>query len=102
MTLAGQRTMKLPAGEAVHHVMTFDPNDRNFLYVMTSHHMLRVKVAECDQWKSCTDCLGAGDAYCGWCTLENRLGSNIIVWSAPLALGQPEGRSDRQGAPGEE
>ncbi|MEQ2179516.1 Plexin-D1 [Goodea atripinnis] len=64
--------MKLPAGEAVHHVMTFDPNDRNFLYIMTSHHMLRVKVAECDQWKSCTDCLGAGDAYCGWCTLENR------------------------------
>uniref|UniRef100_A0A3B5LUX3 Plexin D1 n=1 Tax=Xiphophorus couchianus TaxID=32473 RepID=A0A3B5LUX3_9TELE len=65
-------TMKLPAGEAVHHIMTFDPNDGNFLYVMTSHHMLRVKVAECDQWKSCTDCLGARDAYCGWCTLENR------------------------------
>ncbi|XP_014888891.1 plexin-D1 isoform X1 [Poecilia latipinna] len=72
MTLASQRNMKLPAGEAVHHIMTFDPNDGNFLYVMTSHHMLRVKVAECDQWKSCTDCLGAKDAYCGWCTLENR------------------------------
>uniref|UniRef100_A0A3B5M3W2 Plexin D1 n=1 Tax=Xiphophorus couchianus TaxID=32473 RepID=A0A3B5M3W2_9TELE len=65
-------TVALPAGEAVHHIMTFDPNDGNFLYVMTSHHMLRVKVAECDQWKSCTDCLGARDAYCGWCTLENR------------------------------
>ncbi|KAE8293639.1 Plexin-D1 Precursor [Larimichthys crocea] len=72
MTLANQWTLKLPAIEAVHHIMTFDPSDSNFLYLMTSHHMLRVKVAECDQWKSCSDCLGAGDAHCGWCTLENR------------------------------
>ncbi|XP_042347723.1 plexin-D1 isoform X2 [Plectropomus leopardus] len=72
MTLANQWTLKLPASEAVHHIMTFDPNDRSFLYVMTSHHMLRVKVADCDHWRSCGDCLGAGDAHCGWCTLENR------------------------------
>ncbi|GLD46284.1 plexin-D1, partial [Lates japonicus] len=72
MTLGNQWKLKLPASEAVHHIMTFDPNDRNFLYLMTSHHMLRVRVAECDQWKSCSDCLGAGDAHCGWCTLENR------------------------------
>ncbi|XP_058498972.1 plexin-D1 [Solea solea] len=72
MTLANQWTLKLPASEAVHHIMTFDPSDRNFLYLMTSHHMLRVKVSECDQWKSCSGCLGAGDAHCGWCTLENR------------------------------
>ncbi|XP_047460052.1 plexin-D1 [Mugil cephalus] len=72
MTLAGQWTLKLPPSEAVHHIMTFDPNDRNFLYLMTSHHMLRVKVADCDQWRTCGDCLGAGDAHCGWCTLENR------------------------------
>lgn len=39
LTLAKQRTLKLPAREAVHHIMTFDPNDSNFLYVMTSHHV---------------------------------------------------------------
>uniref|UniRef100_A0A8C5D1F3 Sema domain-containing protein n=1 Tax=Gouania willdenowi TaxID=441366 RepID=A0A8C5D1F3_GOUWI len=72
MTVANQWTLKLPASEAVHHIMTFDPEDRSFLYVMTSHHMLRVRVAECDQWRSCGECLGAGDAHCGWCTLENR------------------------------
>ncbi|XP_075956191.1 plexin-D1 [Anarhichas minor] len=72
MTVANQWMLKLPASEAVHHIMTFDPNDGNFLYLMTSHHMLRVKVADCDQWRSCGDCLGAGDAHCGWCTLENR------------------------------
>uniref|UniRef100_A0A3Q4N388 Plexin D1 n=1 Tax=Neolamprologus brichardi TaxID=32507 RepID=A0A3Q4N388_NEOBR len=70
--VTNQWMLKLRANEAVHHIMTFDPNDSNFLYVMTSHHMLRVKVADCDQWKSCSDCLGAGDAHCGWCTLENR------------------------------
>ncbi|XP_076022659.1 plexin-D1 [Genypterus blacodes] len=72
MTLASQWTLKLPASESVHHIMTFDPNDGNFLYVMTSHHLLRVKVAECGQHRSCGDCLAAGDAHCGWCTLENR------------------------------
>ncbi|XP_030588633.1 plexin-D1 [Archocentrus centrarchus] len=72
MTMVNQWTLTLRANEAVHHIMTFDPNDSNFLYVMTSHHMLRVKVADCDQWRSCSDCLGAGDAHCGWCTLENR------------------------------
>lgn len=39
MTLANQWTLKLPASEPVHHIMTFDPNDRNFLYLMTSHHV---------------------------------------------------------------
>uniref|UniRef100_A0A3B4B358 Sema domain-containing protein n=1 Tax=Periophthalmus magnuspinnatus TaxID=409849 RepID=A0A3B4B358_9GOBI len=67
-----RKVRRLPALESVHHIMTFDPTDRNFLYVMTSNHMLRVKVAQCDQWQSCGDCLGAGDAHCGWCTLEKR------------------------------
>lgn len=39
LTLANQWSLRLPAGEPVHHVMTFDPNDRNFLYLMTSHHV---------------------------------------------------------------
>lgn len=39
MTLANQWTLKLPASEAVHHLMTFDPSDSNYLYLMTSHHV---------------------------------------------------------------
>lgn len=39
MTTANQWMLKLRANEAVHHIMTFDPNDSNFLYVMTSHHV---------------------------------------------------------------
>ncbi|KAI1893046.1 hypothetical protein AGOR_G00139850 [Albula goreensis] len=72
LTLANQRSLKLPSGESVHHIMTFDSNDRNYLYLMTSNHLLRAKVSRCDQYGSCSECLGGGDAYCGWCTLESR------------------------------
>ncbi len=39
MTVANQGTLKLPASEAVHPIMTFDPSDSNYLYIMTSHHV---------------------------------------------------------------
>uniref|UniRef100_A0AAR2L5W9 Sema domain-containing protein n=1 Tax=Pygocentrus nattereri TaxID=42514 RepID=A0AAR2L5W9_PYGNA len=61
--LANQWSLRLAAGESVHHVMTFDPNDRNYLYLMTTHHIFRVQVAVCDQYTSCSDCLSASDAY---------------------------------------
>ncbi|XP_056129309.1 LOW QUALITY PROTEIN: plexin-D1 [Lampris incognitus] len=85
LTLGSQWTLKLPASESVHHIMTFDTNDRNFLYLMTSHHLLKVKVTECGQYRSCSDCLGAGDAYCGWCTLRNRCMIQKECAQGPLA-----------------
>ncbi|KAM6977277.1 plexin-D1 [Aplochiton taeniatus] len=94
LTVANQWAMKLPASEAVHPVMTFDPNDRNFLYLMTSHHMLRVNVADCSQYKSCGECLGVADAYCGWCTLENRCTIQRECSKGPLVrswIGMVEG-----------
>ncbi|KAF5893208.1 plexin-D1, partial [Clarias magur] len=72
LSVANQWSLRLPAGEPVHHVMTFDTNDRNYLYLMTSHHLLRVRVSGCAQYTTCSDCLNASDAYCGWCTLESR------------------------------
>lgn len=39
LTVANQWALKLPGGESVHHIMTFDPIDRNYLYLMTSHHV---------------------------------------------------------------
>uniref|UniRef100_A0AAZ3S4E8 Sema domain-containing protein n=1 Tax=Oncorhynchus tshawytscha TaxID=74940 RepID=A0AAZ3S4E8_ONCTS len=81
-------------GESVHHIMTFDPIDRNYLYLMTSHHLLRVKVAACSQYRTCSDCLGAGDAHCGWCTLESRCSIQRECAWGPLArcwIGMGEG-----------
>ncbi|KAG5838468.1 hypothetical protein ANANG_G00224010 [Anguilla anguilla] len=84
LTLPNQPSLKLPSGESVHHIMTFDPNDRNYLYVMTSNHLLRVKVSKCDQYTSCSECLGASDAYCGWCTLEGRCSIQEECSTQPL------------------
>ncbi|KAE8612142.1 hypothetical protein XENTR_v10012738 [Xenopus tropicalis] len=64
--------LEIASGQPVHHVMEFDPMDPTYLFVMTSHQMTRVKVAECAKYRSCTECLAAADAYCGWCTLEGR------------------------------
>uniref|UniRef100_A0A674BXF7 Plexin D1 n=1 Tax=Salmo trutta TaxID=8032 RepID=A0A674BXF7_SALTR len=94
LTVANQWALKLPGGESVHHIMTFDPIDRNYLYLMTSHHLLRVKVATCSQYRTCSDCLGAGDAHCGWCTLESRCSIQRECAWGPLArswIGMGEG-----------
>ncbi|XP_060822188.1 plexin-A4 [Bombus pascuorum] len=42
------------------------------LYVMTNKTVSKVKVQECSVYKTCLDCLGAKDPYCGWCSLENK------------------------------
>ncbi|XP_044257238.1 plexin A3 [Tribolium madens] len=42
------------------------------LYVMTEKKVSKVKVQECSVYRSCLECLGAKDPYCGWCSLENK------------------------------
>ncbi|XP_049953527.1 plexin-A4 isoform X2 [Schistocerca serialis cubense] len=42
------------------------------LYVMTEKKVSKVKVQSCSVYKTCWDCLGAKDPYCGWCSLENK------------------------------
>ncbi|XP_052461186.1 plexin-D1 isoform X1 [Carassius gibelio] len=72
LSVANQWSLRLTANEPVHHIMTFDPSDHNYLYLMTTHHFLRVQVSVCGLYNSCSECLSAGDAHCGWCTLEKR------------------------------
>jgi plexin A len=49
-----------------------DLNNKNYLYVMTTRRVTLVKVQECQIYRTCTECLGARDPYCGWCSLENK------------------------------
>ncbi|XP_033066727.1 plexin-D1 isoform X3 [Trachypithecus francoisi] len=72
MQVVSRRVVTVAYGEPVHHVMQFDPADSGYLYLMTSHQMARVKVAACNVHSTCGDCVGAADAYCGWCALETR------------------------------
>lgn len=32
----------------------------------------KVRVQDCSRYRSCSECLGARDPYCGWCSLENK------------------------------
>ncbi|XP_037379193.1 plexin-D1 [Talpa occidentalis] len=72
MQVVSRRVVTVAYGEPVHPIMQFDPTDPSYLYLMTSHQMARVKVAACAVHTTCGDCVGAADAYCGWCTLETR------------------------------
>ncbi|XP_054831796.1 plexin-D1 [Eublepharis macularius] len=72
MKVISRESITVAYGEPVHPLMQFDPSDSSYLYLMTSHQIARVKVSSCDQYTTCTECLAAADAYCGWCTLETR------------------------------
>ncbi|XP_051964784.1 plexin-D1-like [Xyrauchen texanus] len=85
LSVANLWSLRLPANEPVHHIMTFDPSDKNYLYLMTTHHLLRVKVAACLQYSSCSECLSASDAHCGWCTLERRCSIEQDCFSRSLS-----------------
>lgn len=39
LTVASQKSLKVAPGESVHHIMTFDPSDRDYIYLMTSNHV---------------------------------------------------------------
>ncbi|KAJ1526203.1 hypothetical protein ONE63_009362 [Megalurothrips usitatus] len=59
------------SGSLVNADLHFDPKFMH-LYVMTERKVSKVKVQDCGQYKTCGDCLGARDPYCGWCSLENK------------------------------
>lgn len=54
--------------------MLFD-NQNMHLYVMSRSQVAKVKVYDCSGYKTCGECLGAHDPYCGWCSLENKCSS---------------------------
>lgn len=43
-----------------------------YLYVLSSSKISKVKVEHCSGYSNCSSCLDAKDPYCGWCSLEKR------------------------------
>ncbi|GBO43723.1 Plexin-A2, partial [Araneus ventricosus] len=70
-------------GSPVNADMVFDKH-KNHLYVMTEKRVTMVKVQECHMFKTCMDCLGANDPYCGWCSSENKCSLRGACAEAPL------------------
>lgn len=58
-------------GSPVNADIVFD-KAKNYIYAMTERKVTMVKVQECHVFRTCMDCLGAYDPYCGWCSLENK------------------------------
>ncbi|KAM7341328.1 plexin A [Cochliomyia hominivorax] len=58
-------------GSPIHRDMHFD-NQNLHLYVMSQSQVAKTKVYDCTDYKTCGECLGARDPYCGWCSLENK------------------------------
>ncbi|XP_028307905.1 plexin-A1 isoform X2 [Gouania willdenowi] len=45
--------------------------DHQYLYALTDKQVTQVPVEDCEQYTSCSACLGSGDPHCGWCVLHN-------------------------------
>ncbi|XP_055015560.1 plexin-A1-like [Boleophthalmus pectinirostris] len=58
------------AGSALLRDMRFSP-DRRHLYTLTDRQVVRLPVESCEQYTSCSECLGSRDPHCGWCVLHN-------------------------------
>lgn len=65
-------TLVIDEGSAIASNMLFAPTNKNYLYVMTEKRVTMLKVQECQIYRTCSECLGARDPYCGWCSLENK------------------------------
>ena len=63
--------LEIDPGSPVNPDLLFD-SQLMHLYVLTEKKVSKVKVQECSVYKTCWDCLGAKDPYCGWCSLENK------------------------------
>ncbi|KAK2857941.1 hypothetical protein Q7C36_005860 [Tachysurus vachellii] len=50
--------------------LLFSP-DQHYIYTLTDKQVKRVPVESCDQYTTCSECLGSRDPHCGWCVLLN-------------------------------
>ncbi|XP_047364074.1 plexin-B [Vespa velutina] len=46
--------------------------DGEYIYVLSTSRISKVKVEHCNSYTNCSSCLDAKDPYCGWCSLEKR------------------------------
>ncbi|KAF7989546.1 hypothetical protein HCN44_008220 [Aphidius gifuensis] len=70
-------------GTSVYESIVIDKNNKllpdmllssngDYLYVLSTSRITKVKVEHCSGYTSCSKCLDAKDPYCGWCSLEKR------------------------------
>uniref|UniRef100_A0A674PF06 Plexin-A3 n=1 Tax=Takifugu rubripes TaxID=31033 RepID=A0A674PF06_TAKRU len=63
-------TVTVVDGKPILRDMVFSP-DHQYIYLLSDRQVSRLPVESCEQYTSCSDCLGSGDPHCGWCVLFN-------------------------------
>ncbi|KAM7411082.1 hypothetical protein PAMA_021184 [Pampus argenteus] len=64
-------TVTVVEGKPILRDMVFSP-DHQYIYLLSDRQVSRLPVESCEQYSSCSDCLGSGDPHCGWCVLFNK------------------------------
>ncbi|KAE8615367.1 hypothetical protein XENTR_v10008495 [Xenopus tropicalis] len=57
---------------AVSRTIKADPVNSTYIYVAAENKIKRIKVANCESFKTYKECLSAKDPYCGWCHSQTR------------------------------
>lgn len=47
-------------------------SSRNFVFASSPYKVAKIKVQRCDEHRNCSQCIGARNPFCGWCSLESR------------------------------
>ncbi|KAF3696340.1 Plexin A3 Precursor [Channa argus] len=64
-------TVTVVEGKPILRDMVFSP-DHQYIYLLSDRQVTRLPVESCEQYSSCSACLGSGDPHCGWCVLFNK------------------------------
>ncbi|XP_056278148.1 plexin A3 isoform X3 [Pseudoliparis swirei] len=64
-------TVTVVEGKPILRDMVFSP-DHQYIYLLSDRQVSRLPVESCEQYSSCSGCLGSGDPHCGWCVLFNK------------------------------
>uniref|UniRef100_A0A8C6PYI3 Plexin A3 n=1 Tax=Nothobranchius furzeri TaxID=105023 RepID=A0A8C6PYI3_NOTFU len=64
-------TVPVVEGKAILRDMVLSP-DNQFIYLLSDRQVTKLPVESCEQYSSCSKCLGSGDPHCGWCVLFNK------------------------------
>ncbi|XP_013770673.1 plexin A3 [Pundamilia nyererei] len=75
-------TVTVVEGKPILRDMVFSP-DHQYIYLLSDRQVSRLPVESCEQYSSCSDCLGSGDPHCGWCVLFN---NSMSVTSPAMQL----------------
>ncbi|XP_039655380.1 plexin A3 [Perca fluviatilis] len=64
-------TVTVVEGKPILREMVFSP-DHQYIYLLSDKQVSRLPVESCEQYSSCSSCLGSGDPHCGWCVLFSK------------------------------